>query len=332
MRAAIARLNAADQDGLDADDYRTPAIDGISPENLVRAELALMSAVLKYARHAQSGRVDPSRISVNIAFTPPVPDSLQVLNTVAEAADVLRQRRKPAPEEREVTQLKEDFITMVSHDFRTPLAVIMTSNDMLERYYERLTQQRRAEQLQKIRDQVWYMTGLLDDVLLLGKARAKKLEFNPLPIDLKKVCWSVFDEMRLTDKDRHIFHFNASGQLGNLTLDAKLIHRILSNILTNAVKYSPDGGIIRLELLREEDTVTLRVSDQGIGIDPEEQKHIFEPFWRGSSVLDSVGGTGLGLSIVKDCVNLHGGTISVESEPDKGTTFVVRLPQTLNDS
>jgi murein L,D-transpeptidase YcbB/YkuD len=88
MRAAISRLNAADQDGLDAGDYRTPAIDGISPENLVRAELALMSAVLKYARHAQSGRVDPSRISVNIAFTPPVPDSLQVLNTIAEAADV----------------------------------------------------------------------------------------------------------------------------------------------------------------------------------------------------------------------------------------------------
>jgi len=233
--------------------------------------------------------------------------------------------RVEVEKEREVTQLKEDFITMVSHDFRTPLAVIMTSQDMLERYYERLTQQRRVEQLQKIRDQVYYMTGLLDDVLLLGKARAQKLEFNPAPIDLKKVCWSVFDAARATDDGLHTFHFNASGQFVGLTLDEKLIRRILSNLLTNAVKYSPDGGIIRLELLRDQENITLRVSDQGIGIPEKDQTRLFEPFHRGGNTSGIVG-TGLGLAIVRESVQIHGGTICVQSDEGSGSTFTICLP------
>jgi PAS domain S-box-containing protein len=242
-------------------------------------------------------------------------------------AEILRAERirGEMEKEREVTQLKEDFITMVSHDFRTPLAVIMTSRDMLERYYERLTQPRRAEQLQKIRDQVWYMTGMLDDVLLLGKARAKKLEFNPETIDLKKICWGVFDEARMTDNEKHTFHFNASGQLGNLKLDAKLIHRILSNLLANAVKYSPEGGMIRLELAREENQITLRVSDQGIGIPKKDQARLFEPFHRGGNTSGIVG-TGLGLAIVYESVQIHGGSVSVKSIEGAGSIFTICLP------
>jgi PAS domain S-box-containing protein len=264
----------------------------------------------------------------------PWKDDRAILITLRDAserklleAEILRAERLRGEmeKEREVTQLKEDFITMVSHDFRTPLAVIMTSRDMLERYYERLTQTRRAEQLQKIRDQVWYMTGMLDDVLLLGKARAKKLEFNPTTIDLKKVCWSVFDETRMTDNENHTFHLDARGQLGNLRLDAKLIHRILSNLLNNAVKYSPEGGIIRLELSREDKKVNLRVSDQGIGIPKKDQTRLFEPFHRGGNTSGIVG-TGLGLAIVYESVEIHGGSISVQSDEGVGSIFTVCLP------
>ena len=227
--------------------------------------------------------------------------------------------------EREVTQLKEDFITMVSHDFRTPLAVIMTSNDMLEHYSEHLTQSRRAEQLQKIRDQVFYMTDLLDDVLLLGQARAQKLKFNPAPLNLVTLCQSIFDEALSTADDKYQFRFRIAGLFDEVNLDEKLMHRILANLLANAVKYSPNGGEIQLELTREANEVVLRVRDEGIGIPEKDQARIGEPFHRGGNT-NGIKGTGLGLAIVYESIQLQNGSISVDSHEGKGTTFTVRLP------
>ncbi|MEO8608629.1 MAG: PAS domain-containing sensor histidine kinase [Chloroflexota bacterium] len=227
--------------------------------------------------------------------------------------------------EREVTQLKEDFITMVSHDFRTPLAVIMTSNDMLERYSERLTQARRAEQLRKIRDQVYFMTDLLDDVLVLGQARARKLEFNPMPIDLLNLCQSVFDEVLSTSDDKYQFRFKHTGIFDGVNLDEKLMHRILANLLANAVKYSPHGGEILLEIAREAAEIVMRVRDEGIGIPEKDQARLFEPFHRAGNT-NGIMGTGLGLAIVYEGVQLQGGSIHVNSQEGKGSTFTVRLP------
>jgi PAS domain S-box-containing protein len=241
--------------------------------------------------------------------------------------EILRSERLrvEVEKEREVTQLKEEFITMVSHDFRTPLAVIMTSNDMLERYSERLTQSRRAEQLQKIRDQVFYMTDLLDDVLLLGQSRAQKLKFNPTPLNLVDLCQSIFDEARSTADDKYQFRFRISGLFDEVTLDEKLVHRILANLLANAIKYSPNGGEIQLELTHEDTEIVLRVRDQGIGIPEKDQARLFEPFHRGGNT-NGIKGTGLGLAIVYESVQLQSGSISVESQESKGTTFTVRLP------
>jgi PAS domain S-box-containing protein len=227
--------------------------------------------------------------------------------------------------EREVTQLKEDFITMVSHDFRTPLAVIMTSSEMLERYSERLTEAHRAEQLHKIRDQVYYMTDLLDDVLLLGQARANKLEFKPTPVDLGKLCQSIFDEVRSTAGAKHQFRLDIAAHFDPVKVDETLIHRILTNLLANAVKYSPDGGEICLELMREGADIVMQVYDEGIGIPEKDQARLFEPFHRGLNTR-GIKGTGLGLAIVNESVQLQGGSIRVESQEGKGTTFTVRLP------
>ncbi|MBZ0290590.1 MAG: PAS domain-containing sensor histidine kinase [Anaerolineae bacterium] len=227
--------------------------------------------------------------------------------------------------ERELTQLKEDFITMVSHDFRTPLAVILTSYELLERYRDRLTEDGRDEQLRKIRDQVYYMTDLLDDVLVLGQARSRKLKFNPTPLNLRALCQSTLDEVQSTGGDKHRFYFEADGLFDEVSLDEKLIHRILANLLANAVKYSPKGGAVRLQIRRESHEIVLCVADEGIGIPEKDRARLFEPFHRGGNT-SGIKGTGLGLAIVYESVRLHGGSISVDSHEGKGSIFIVRLP------
>jgi PAS domain S-box-containing protein len=227
--------------------------------------------------------------------------------------------------ERELMKLKEDFITMVSHDFRTPLSVILSSNDILERYHERLTEQRRVEQLQRIREQVGFMTELLDDVLTLGKARADRLDFNPQAFDIEQVCRSLFEQIQSTASPKHSFIFRRTGKLDDATLDEKLLRRVLANLLTNAVKYSPNGGEIRFDVLRQDDQVVFKIQDHGIGIPERDQERLFEPFHRASNSR-SISGTGLGLAIVYDTIRVHGGTIDMQSLEGEGTTFTVRLP------
>ena len=234
-------------------------------------------------------------------------------------------REKEMEKERELLKLKENFITTVSHDFRTPLSVIMSSNDILERYHERLTTQRRMEQLHTIREQVSYMNELLDDVLVLGKTRADKIDFNPHLFDIEAACQSVFEQVQPPDDDKHSFVFERRGNLDDVTLDEKLMRRILFNLLSNAIKYSPDGGEIRFDLVRDGDEVVFQIQDHGIGIPEKDQARMYEPFHRAANSQD-VMGTGLGLAIVYETVQVHGGTISFVSNEGKGTTFTVRLP------
>lgn len=227
--------------------------------------------------------------------------------------------------ERELLNLKEDFIAAVSHDFRTPLTVIMTSNDILERYHDRLSDERRNEQLGRIRQQVFYMKDLLDDVLTLSKAHAQKLEFKPVSLDLGAFCKSLFEQIQLNDESKHTFRFVMHEDFHDAMMDEKLLQRILINLLTNAVKYSPDGGEVCLELVRDGDNLLLTVSDHGIGIPEADRLRLFDPFHRGANT-QGIEGTGLGLAIVYESVQAHLGTIDVQSVVGQGTTFTVRMP------
>jgi PAS domain S-box-containing protein len=234
--------------------------------------------------------------------------------------------------EQELSEVKSNLMRTISHEFRTPLALIVTATDFLDKYIDRLNAERRTERLQAIRFQVKHLSDMLDDITFVVQGTLHHVAAHPAPIQLEVYCRSIVGEIQASIGKDHQFSFTTDGQLVEGIADKALVLRILTNLLSNAVKYSPANSVITFMLYRSNGDAVLAVSDRGIGISPEEQKHIFEPFYRGSSVLDSVGGTGLGLSIVKDCVNLHGGTISVESEPGSGTTFVVRLPQTLEDS
>ncbi len=227
--------------------------------------------------------------------------------------------------DKELLDLKERFISMVSHEYRTPLAVILSSGQILERYFEQLAPEQRLKYLRQIRAQIRYMVELLDDVLLFDKAQAGKLKFRAAPLDLEAFCSDLLAQMRLTDTKHHVLTLNVEGRFDQARLDETLLRHILFNLLSNAIKYSPDGGEIQFNLSLEGQDIVFQISDQGIGIPIEDQKRLFEPFHRSVNVQD-IQGTGLGLSIVKSSVEAHGGTVAFKSEPGKGTMFTVRLP------
>lgn len=239
-----------------------------------------------------------------------------------QQAEALRQE---LAEQQELSELKSRFLSTVSHEFRTPLTTILSSSEMLERYSDRLSPERKAIHFQKISQSVGYMTQLLEDILIYSKADAEKLEFNPTVVNLSEFCQTLVEDLHLeaANQERIQFKCNDDNICGNF--DPKLLRQILSNLLTNALKYSPNGEPVDFELNREENQAILLIRDRGIGIPANDQVHLFEPFHRAQNT-GTINGTGLGLAIVKKAVDLHQGMISVQSEIDIGTTFTVNLP------
>lgn len=239
-----------------------------------------------------------------------------------QAEEVLR---KSLMREIELGELKSRFVSLVSHEFRNPLAVILMNSDMLRRYHERLTPEQRDEYLNAIRNHVRGMTDLLEDLLLLSQSEAGKLEVRPQDVNLGVLGQRIVDDVRTVSGEDRFFDYNTSGEC-TATTDPKLFRLILSNLVSNAAKYSLPGGYIEISLSCEAQRVVLRVSDEGIGIPQAEQAQLFDPFTRASNV-GRRSGTGLGLTLVKQCVELMGGTIAFQSQENIGTTFTVTLPR-----
>jgi signal transduction histidine kinase len=199
------------------------------------------------------------------------------------------------------------------------------SAQLLERHGYKWTEEKKLQHLHKIQASVRNMVQLLDDVLIIGKAEAGKVEFHPAPLDLEQFCRGLIEEMQLQAGAKHTLTFTSRGQCADARMDEKLLRQILANLLSNAIKYSPQGGAVQLELDCQADQALFRVQDQGIGIPPEEQRRLFDTFHRAGNV-GNIPGTGLGMSIVKKSVDLHGGTISFTSQVGVGTTFIVTIP------
>ncbi|MEB3335954.1 MAG: PAS domain S-box protein [Leptolyngbyaceae bacterium] len=251
-----------------------------------------------------------------------------VIMDITERKQVEEEIRKALEKERELGQLKSRFISMASHEFRTPLAIISSSAGILEDYSHRLPEEKKREHLRRIQITVKRMTQLLDDVLMINRAEAEKLEFNPQPLNLTEMCQNLVDEMQLNAHQHQIVFSYPRDQdtaLHHCCIDQKLVWQILTNLLTNAIKYSPNGDTIQFQLTLQDHQVVFQIQDQGIGIPLEDQAQLFESFYRGKNV-GAIPGTGLGLAIVKKCVDLHQGTITVDSQGNVGTTFTVSLP------
>ena len=228
--------------------------------------------------------------------------------------------------EKELSALKTRFFSMASHEFRTPLSTALAAAQVLENSQDEWhNTEKRLRNLRRIQDSVKNMVQLLDDILTINRAEARNLAFNPKPLDLEQYCRHLIEEMQLSASTQHTLTFACQGTAYPIHLDEKLMHSTVSNLLSNAVKYSPNGGHILLELEFEVDTVQIKVQDEGIGILPEDQPKLFEPFHRGKNI-HTIPGTGLGLVVVKKCVELHQGTIQITSEAGVGTTCIVTLP------
>jgi signal transduction histidine kinase len=227
--------------------------------------------------------------------------------------------------ERELGELKSRFVTMVSHEFRTPLGIIMSAVELMRHYNDKLPPEQRVELQNDIFGATRHMAGLMEQVLVLGRVEAGKLGCKTAPCDLDIIAGKIVDENLSATNRKCPVHWHAEGDLRGAQADEALLRHIFGNLITNAVKYSPEGGEVLFTGRREGDDAVFEVIDHGIGIPENERERLFEAFHRCSNVGETPG-TGLGLVIVKRCVDLHGGTLAFESTLGRGTTFTVRLP------
>jgi signal transduction histidine kinase len=227
--------------------------------------------------------------------------------------------------EKELNALKIRFFAMASHEFRTPLSTVLAAAQLLEGCLASDNSEKWSRNLRRIQDSVKNMVQLLDDILTINRAETGKLEFNPCPIALENFCRQFVEEMQLSAGTQHILSFVCKGKSTEVCLDEKLLRSMLANLLSNAIKFSPKEGQVYFSLTFESDNILLKIQDRGVGIPIEDQKQLFEPFYRGKNVRH-IPGTGLGLVVVKKCVDLHGGSIAITSEVGKGTAVTIVLP------
>ena len=226
--------------------------------------------------------------------------------------------------EKELNVMKSNFISMTSHEFRTPLTTILSSTDLLERYHTKWEESKITGHYKKIQDSVKYMTAMLDEVLIISKSERGNINFNPSSVNLEEFASEIIEQVRMQALPGHNIIYDYKLPYQNISADPQLLNHILNNLLTNAVKFSPKGGDVNLTVEDENEYIKFTVKDNGIGIPQEDIKNLFEPFFRAQNSA-GIKGTGLGLSIVKKYVQLHNGEISIESDPGKGTRFFVKI-------
>ncbi len=234
--------------------------------------------------------------------------------------------REALEQQKALNELRTRFVAMTSHEFRTPLAGILSAEELLRHYGDRLSQAERIEILDGIADGVQRMSRMMDRVLLLGRADAQLLDFSPAMLDLPALCERLLAEAKIQHQAAACeVSLECAPDVGMGLYDEKLLRHIFGNLLSNAIKYSPNGGEVRFIVSRDGGSTVFEVADTGIGIPEDEIAHLFESFHRASNV-GTIPGTGLGLAIVKNAVEMHAGTISVVSKPGRGTVFTVKLP------
>ncbi|WP_421657381.1 sensor histidine kinase [Leptothermofonsia sp. ETS-13] len=225
---------------------------------------------------------------------------------------------------KELNDLKSRVVSMVCHEFRNPLNNISLSVSYLDRYSEQLSAQQKMQYLEDIQANVERMAHMIDDILVIGKVEAKKIEVQPTMLNLVEFCQRLVAELRLT-APQHRIDLKTPGQSIWAQVDEQLLRSILTNILINSVRYSLAESKIQFKIFTQQKQIVFRIKDQGIGIPPEDIPHLFEPFHRGRNV-SNIPGTGLGLSVVKKFVDLLQGKIEVNSQIGSGAIFVVCLP------
>ncbi|CAH2031833.1 PAS domain-containing sensor histidine kinase [Trichlorobacter ammonificans] len=222
-------------------------------------------------------------------------------------------------------QARSRFLKTVAHEFRTPLGLLASSTDILDRYWERLNTAERGEQNSRIRSAARQLSELTTAIISHNQAEGGSYEPVLQQVDLTAFCRTVAGEAETVWSNGHTLHLAIGDDCGSAVLDETLLRRVLQNLLSNAFRYTPPEGFIALRARRIEGQLVLEVVDSGIGISEDDQQHIFEAYYRGSNT-GLRRGLGLGLAIVREALELLRGTITITSAPGAGTTMLVTLP------
>ncbi len=236
-----------------------------------------------------------------------------------------KELRKAYEKERELGELKSRFVSMASHEFRTPLSTVLSSAALLHRYTQTEQQDKREKHVDRIKSAVNNLTGILNDFLSLSKLEEGKVELNPTVFLWNSFCIQIIDEMKGLLKEGQKIEHQKLLEDTEVILDERILKNIFYNLFSNAIKYSPEWKVIFFRNHVAGKWLVFEIEDQGIGIPEEEQQYLFTRFFRAKNVIN-IKGTGLGLTIVKRYTDLLGGNIQFRSEEGKGTTFTVHLP------
>jgi signal transduction histidine kinase len=252
---------------------------------------------------------------------------IQALMDIDEKKQSETQLQISLDKERQVNELKTRFVSTVSHEFRTPLAGMLLSVDLLTRYFDRMPADKRVDELQKIRLRINELTDLMNDFLAQSESQSVVGRFKPSLIEVNELCKNLITEMEFiaSATSRSRVHRNINVGEAYIQGDIKLLRYVIRNLLANAIKYSPKQSPVSVNVHCEAEWMVIAISDKGIGIPEKDLEKLFTPFFRASNTT-TISGTGVGLSIVKEFIDAHGGTIEVQTQQNEGSTFTVRLP------
>jgi PAS domain S-box-containing protein len=273
-------------------------------------------------RHGEPSTMLLSAETIKLNNTPHILSFAQDITQRKRAEEELL---KTLEREKELSQLRSNFVSMVSHEFRTPLGIIQSSAELLRDFHERMPPGERNDQLESITRNTRRMAGMMEEILVLSRLDADKLDFQPAALDLNLFCRRVVDEVLSATNRRCPIELSLKSVSPAAEADEQLLGHIFTNLLSNAVKYSEPGTTVRFTVERDGHDAVCVVRDQGIGLSEDDQQQLFKAFHRGGNVGNRPG-TGLGLLLVKRCAELHGGKVQVSSKIGEGTTVIVWLP------
>ncbi len=232
--------------------------------------------------------------------------------------------------EKQLNEIKSRFVSMASHEFRTPLSAVLSSAALLSKYTKEDDQEKRNKHIDRIKDSVKHLNDILEDFLSLGKLDEGRISADPHEFNLHEMMNETLADMKVVLKPGQKFDFKYEGE-EKINADKKLLRNILINLISNAAKFSEEDTPIAISAKGDKERSTIAVADKGIGISKKDQEHLFTMFYRGSNVTN-IQGTGLGLHIVKRYLDLINGTVNLQSTLGKGTSITITFPNDTNNN
>lgn len=331
---------------VDGDEWRTlgvrkETVEGTAIEEMGGFSARWKSLMIEYTRRTLAGehlsyeirhrqqvyRVNTMPLRDDAAGNRVHPDRiLFVFTNITEQKRTEMEMLNALKKERELGELKSRFVSMASHEFRTPLSTILSSANLIARQNEPGKEEQRLKNVERIRSSVKNLVDILNEFLSLGRLEEGKVSVHPEAFDLVAFMEAIVQELEHARKPGQQVRINATQPAIPVKLDQQFVRNIFLNLVSNALKYSPEGKPVDIILRPQSTTIQVQIVDQGVGIPEDEHKHLFDLFFRARNATN-IQGTGLGLPIVKKYIDLMQGDIAVVSRLESGTTFTVTLPR-----